>query len=139
VPQYARDSVAAGADVLVSLINGSAFENPLALEQHFQLSLLRAVENRRSFIRCAGTGVSAIVDPTGHIRDRLPTQTEGVLVGEVPLVEGRTIYSKIGYLFSPCCFWLSVAALLFALASRGRRWAYRGTEHLASDRSQQMN
>ncbi|MDW8039336.1 MAG: apolipoprotein N-acyltransferase, partial [Thermoguttaceae bacterium] len=47
VPQYARDSVAAGADVLVSLINGSAFENPLALEQHFQLSLLRAVENRR--------------------------------------------------------------------------------------------
>mgnify|MGYP003927467285 CR=1 FL=1 len=72
VLQYARDSVVAGAEVLVSLINGSAFENPLALEQHFQLALLRALENRRPLIRCAGTGVSAIVDPIGRYGSACP-------------------------------------------------------------------
>jgi apolipoprotein N-acyltransferase len=103
LPRNARETVASGADVLFSLIQGSAFENQLTLIQHQRLSVLRAVENGRYFVRCASTGVSCLISPTGRIVDRLPIQTEGTLSCEVPLLRNRTVYNRIGELFPVVC------------------------------------
>lgn len=72
VSELSRLTVVEGADVLVCLINGSAFENPLALEQHRRLATFRAIENRRTLLRCGGTGESCEISPTGAVRRRLP-------------------------------------------------------------------
>ncbi|NOZ39040.1 MAG: apolipoprotein N-acyltransferase [Planctomycetes bacterium] len=99
VAEMSRRSVANGAELLVSLINASAFEDSLALNQHLRLATLRSVENRRTLIRCSGTGVSCCIDLTGKLVTHVPPNTEGQFVVEAQLNKGRTIYNRFGYLF----------------------------------------
>jgi apolipoprotein N-acyltransferase len=103
IADAARRSVARGAEALISLINDSAFDTDIALEQHRRLATLRAVENRRTLIRCAGTGVSCAIDPEGRVVTRLPLNEDGSFIGEVPLLDSRTLYNRVGYLFPHAC------------------------------------
>lgn len=113
----ATSMVAGGANVLVSLINGSAFTAPLTLVQHRLLAQLRAVECRRSLARCAATGETCVVSPLGTIAARLPLHAQAVLEAEVPLIESRTLYSRIGRAFPLACG----LALLAMIGMRRRR------------------
>lgn len=104
VPSAARKTVVAGAEVLICLINASAFEHPLALVQHRRLAQLRSVENRRTMIRCAGTGETCVLSPTGRMVSRLPVIEEGSLEIQVPLRSGWTLYQWVGH-------WLQAGSL----------------------------
>ena len=112
VAEMSRRSVAQGAEILVSLVNASAFEDSLALEQHLRLATLRSVENRRTLIRCSGTGVSCCIAPTGKTVTRIPPNTEGQFVVEAQLNRSRTIYNRFGYLF-PHLAAIALGALFF--------------------------
>ncbi len=103
IPEAARSLVANGANVLVSLINGSAFTAPLTLEQHRMLGRLRAVETRRCLLRCAATGETCVISPVGTITAALPLHVRGALAARPPLMEGRTLASRLGGLFPACC------------------------------------
>ncbi len=103
IADAARRSVARGAEVLISLINDSAFDTDIALEQHRRLATLRAVENRRTLIRCAGTGVSCAIDPLGRVVTRLPLNQDGRFTTAAPLLDSRTVYNRAGYLFPYVC------------------------------------
>jgi apolipoprotein N-acyltransferase len=118
VPATARSLVREGADILVSLINGSSFTDPLTLRQHRLLAQLRAVECRRSFIRCAATGETCLINPVGVIEKRLPLHVQDVLVVEAPLLKSQTVYAMVGPVFPP------TAALLLGLAA-GWSWHSR--------------
>ncbi|GEM_PF-549096 len=98
VPEAARELVAGDANLLVSLINGSAFESPYTLYQHRLISHLRAIECRRYFLRCAATGETCVINPLGEVESRLPMQVNGALVSEVGLFEGPTFYSRFPWL-----------------------------------------
>jgi len=113
LPPNARHTVAQGAEALFSLIQGTAFENPLTLRQHLMMAAMRAVENRRYFVRCASTGVTCIIDPTGRVVSQLPVQTEGTLVGEIALIDSLSLYTRIGDLFPWVCTAVVGAALWF--------------------------
>jgi len=103
VPEAARSLVRNSANVLVSLINGAAFTEPLTLVQHRLLAQLRAVENRRCLLRCAATGETCVISPTGTITARLPLHVKEVLEAKVPLLEGKTVYGRIGSAFAVGC------------------------------------
>jgi apolipoprotein N-acyltransferase len=94
--EITRQSVNAGAQLLVCIINDSAFDSPVALRQHLKLSRLRAIENRRSLIRCAGTGVSCVVDPFGNLHHALDANETGAFVAEVPILDGMTLFQLLG-------------------------------------------
>ena len=111
VPKAARQAVAEHANLLVSLINGSAFESPFTLYQHRLLAQMRALECRRYFLRCASTGETCVVNPLGEIVSRLPMQTSGVLVSEVGLLTGRTFYCRFPWLLPI----MGIGILLFFL------------------------
>lgn len=104
VPSASREMVLAGANLLVSLINGSAFESPHTLKQHRLLSQLRALECRRYFLRCAATGETCVISPLGEIVDRLPVQQNGVLKKQVALLERTTVYNRVPWLGATLCF-----------------------------------
>jgi len=93
----------AGANILISLINGSAFNNSLTLAQHRLLAQLRAVECRRAFLRCAATGETCVISPIGTITQHLPIHNQGILVADLPLFEGETLYSRFGELLPLVC------------------------------------
>jgi apolipoprotein N-acyltransferase len=115
IPGAARSLVQESANVLVSLINGSAFTAPLTLAQHRLLSQLRAVECRRSLVRCAATGETCVISPTGEVTASLPLHARGALVAEVPLLESTTLACRIGPAFPLAC---GAAAVALAFHSR---------------------
>jgi apolipoprotein N-acyltransferase len=69
-PGLSRSLVKNGAGVLVNLTNDAWFGKSSAAYQHFSMAVFRAVENRRSLVRCANTGISGFVDPAGRILAR---------------------------------------------------------------------
>lgn len=111
-----RDLADAGATVLVSLINGSAFESRFTLEQHRLLAQSRAIENRRFLVRCASTGETCIISAVGEITARMPLDQKGVLIGVASHLHETTLYRLFPHLLD----WLVVLAgsSSFALARR---------------------
>lgn len=120
IPSAARKTVSHGADLLVCLINASAFEHPAALVQHRRLAQLRSVENRRYFVRCAGTGQSCSITPTGQIQQDLPLLEEGSMVTKVYLLRSQTLYTRLGYFF-PYLFLACTLGILFRFRLARRR------------------
>lgn len=106
-PTAAQSLTNNSANLLVSLINGSAFDNPLTLTEHRLLAQLRAVECRRYLLRCAATGETCVISPLGQVVDRLPLQTPGVLTATVHLLDARTWACRLGDALA----WLCAAAL----------------------------
>ena len=123
LPDVSRALVRDGAEVLIALINGTAFENPVALRQHRQLACFRALENRRYLVRTASTGSTCIIDPLGRRIAELPIQTAGVLQAKVAWLRGTTPYSRTGDVFGWTCVVVSGFFLIYNAAgrSRGRR------------------
>ena len=107
-PDNARESVEEGAQLLVTLANGSSFENPLTLEQHMRLALPRAIENRRYFARSTATGVSCVISPTGKILQQAKPNCETTLVADLPLLSAKTFYNRFGYWLAPCLLCFSI-------------------------------
>ena len=112
VPAAAASLVDNGANVLISLINGSSFRATLTLLQHRLLAQMRAVENRRCLVRCAATGETCVVSPLGTISSRLPLHVQDVLVADVPLMEARPPAGRIGQAFPLVCGGLLLAITL---------------------------
>ena len=123
IPAAARSLVHESATLLVSLINGSAFTAPTTLAQHRLLAQLRAVECRRSFVRCAATGETCVIAPTGVVVKALPAHTREALVADVPLLEGTTLACRLGPAFP-----LAAAAGVVLLAIRRSRDAATGRQ-----------
>ena len=119
IPAAARALVHQSAELLVSLINGSAFTAPLTLSQHRMLAQLRAVECRRSLVRCAATGETCVVSPLGTVVAALPLHVRDTLVADVPLLRSTTLACRLGPAFPLAC----AVALFGATVAR---WLERG-------------
>lgn len=121
VPAAAASLVADTANVLVSLIHGAAFKNPLTLRQHRLLAQQRAIECRRCLVRCSSTGETCVIDAAGRIVARLPVGGEGTMLHDVPLLEGVPPAVRARWAF-PAAAALGLGAILLAgrLGSLGR-------------------
>ncbi|MEK7483922.1 MAG: apolipoprotein N-acyltransferase, partial [Planctomycetota bacterium] len=92
----AVESTYAGATVLIALTNDVWFDAP-AVALHTRLARLRAIENRRFFLRCNNTGPSEIIAPDGSVQTLLSYGAVGVASGEL---FARTEYSWFTMYFS---------------------------------------
>lgn len=119
IPSAARSLVNASANLLVSLINGSAFTEPLTLAQHRLLAQTRAIECRRTLVRCAATGETCVISPTGRIVAQLPVHVQDSLTATVPLLEARSLYSRTGSVFPAACA-LALAMLVYRASGAAR-------------------
>ena len=121
VPAAAASLVGNSANLLVSLVNGAFFTEPVTLSQHRLLAQLRAVENRRCLLRCAATGETCVVSPLGTVTDRLPLHAVGVLAAEVPLLEAVTPATRFPAAFPLACgLGLAVVVIRRRRVGRGR-------------------
>lgn len=110
-PQLARKKVLAGAEVLVNITNDAWYGRSSAPYQSFSMAALRAVETRRSMIRAANTGISGFVDPVGRVIKESPIFVPLSLSVAVPVVQVKTVFVRLGYLFGPSCLILSLLVL----------------------------
>lgn len=107
----ARGMARNGANLLVNITNDAWYDYSAGPYQHFIISMFRGIETRISFVRCANTGISAYVLPTGQIIYQ--TQLFEILgtSREVPLMTETTFYTKHGNVFA-----ISISVLAVVLA-----------------------
>jgi len=115
-----RNFSQAGADFFVNMTNDAWFRDTKAPFLHLQAAVFGCVENHRSLVRAANTGVSAFVDPWGRIisavRDGHGKETfiDGTAWGALPSNHEKTFYTKYGDIFTYLCF----LCILVAVALR---------------------
>jgi apolipoprotein N-acyltransferase len=107
-----RAQVRAGATFLVNLANDAWFGGHPAVVQHAAAALLRAVETRRTLVRATTTGISAIVAPSGEVVAQAADGVAAALVADVPVLDGTTLYVRVGDLFAWVCVAFALGAAL---------------------------
>ena len=101
-----------GADFFVVVTNDSWYGNTGGPYQHKEFAALRAVETRRSIVRCANGGISCVIDAYGHTLTQTKMYTKDILVADVPVMKGeKTFYTKNPLLIARLSAALSVLIL----------------------------
>ncbi|MCW2658662.1 MAG: Apolipoprotein N-acyltransferase [Jatrophihabitans sp.] len=92
-----RSSVSAGAQLLVVQTNNATFGHTAETYQQLAMSQLRAVENGRTVVQVATTGMSAVIGPDGTVRDRSGAlYSAAILVDTVPVRSATTLATRVG-------------------------------------------
>ncbi len=102
-PAITRALMAQEPDFLVNTTNDAWFGTTAAPDQHWAQVVVRAVESKRAIVRAANTGISGLVEPSGRISYASPIFTTTAFSVDVPLLQGRTIYSRYGDLLLVGC------------------------------------
>jgi apolipoprotein N-acyltransferase len=114
-PPLARAMVQNHASILINITNDAWYGKSSAPYQHFSMAIFRAVENRRSLVRAANTGISGFIDPSGRIIESTDLFKDAVITQKVPMLDMKTFYTRFGDVFAMACLGLSVFFILFGL------------------------
>ncbi|MFC1876820.1 apolipoprotein N-acyltransferase [Thermodesulfobacteriota bacterium] len=78
------------------ITNDGWWKNTPGYQHHFNFSPVRAIENRRDFVRVANTGISAIINAKGRVVARTLWWEKTTLKGEIHLRRGQTFFARHG-------------------------------------------
>ena len=87
--------------------------------QHLAQARLRAIEEGLPVIRATPTGISAVIDADGRIRESLPMHAAGRIDTVVPAAHAPTLFARYGNIL-PVGFALLLLAAAIAFRRRGR-------------------
>lgn len=110
----ARESVLKGAEILMISTNDSWFGDSVGTAMHNAQAKLRAIENGRSVVRSANTGISSIILPTGEVVCTLKVGEKGLITADIPINNRLTLYTRIGNLFVYICIVFLGVVFLFS-------------------------
>jgi apolipoprotein N-acyltransferase len=109
--------------IMVNLSNIGWFGNTVAIDQHLQISRMRALEFQLPMLRATNTGPTVVIDHRGQVTHSLPRHTRGVLEGVVEGRSGSTPFamwvSRLG--LWPVWFLSLLVVALAAFVARSRR------------------
>ena len=117
-PEVARAYVRAGARILINITNDAWFGRSSAPYQHLSIVAFRAIETRTPMIRAANTGITAIIDQNGHIRNMTGLFVEDYRTGEVRPGTGDSLYLLIGDAAALLCVVLTAGIAGFSWFKR---------------------
>jgi apolipoprotein N-acyltransferase len=84
-------------DWLLNITNDGWYGITSGPYQHLVTAQFRAVEEGLPAVRVAGTGISAVIDPWGRIKARLPLARAGVIDADLPRkIERRPLFARLG-------------------------------------------
>lgn len=110
-PNYAREAIRKGADFIVGITNDTWFGHSVGVYMHSRILLTRAVENRCWMARAANSGISYIVDGYGRIRGELRLDEVAGLVGGIEMLDGRSVFTRIGDVVGLASFLITLATI----------------------------
>jgi apolipoprotein N-acyltransferase len=113
----------AAPTMMVNLSNIGWFGNTIAIDQHLNISRMRAIEFERPMVRATNTGATAIIDHTGRVTQSLQRHTRGALVGSVEGRSGITPYAWWAARFGLWPWWVLIAATILIAARARFHWA----------------
>ncbi len=84
------------SDILCVITNDGWWGNTAGYKQHFLYSKLRAIEQRKSVIRSANTGISGVINPDGTVLRKTEWDQQVCFVSSVDINNKRTFYNHYG-------------------------------------------
>lgn len=115
-PGFVLAAVREGAELLVTLSNDSWFAFPGMQRLILIASAFRSIEARRPQLRATTTGISAVIDASGELRDTLDVDGRGVLVGSIaPRRSPWTLMLAWGNWFPPTVLVGALALLVVSV------------------------
>ena len=110
--EYYTDYVRKGARAMAIITNDAWWGNTPGYRQHLSYASLRAIETRRAIARCANTGISAIILPSGKITQPTPWWEPAVIEGQIPLRDDITFFVSHGDITGRICTFIFLLLLL---------------------------
>lgn len=95
-----------GADFLVNISNDGWFDGTVELEQHWDLSVFRAVENRVPVVRSVNTGISGFIDSNGRTVSQVSNaaghvrSVKGFVAHRLKIDPRHSFYGRWGDIFA---------------------------------------
>ncbi len=83
---------------IVNITNDAWFGPSAGPRQHFVQATLRAIEEGLPLVRVANTGISAVIDAYGRVRNVLDLDAHGVLDAPLPTAIAPTPFVRLGHL-----------------------------------------
>lgn len=114
-PQHLR-GLDSRPDWLLQVTNDGWFGRFSGPYQHLAQARLRAIESGLPLIRAANTGVSAVIDAHGTLRQTLPLGAIGKIDGQLPAALPETVWLRHGA--TPILLLALIALLAAALGPR---------------------
>ena len=119
--EYYTDYIRKGAKAMTIITNDAWWGNTPGYRQHLSYASLRAIETRRAIARCANTGISAIISPSGKILKPTPWWEQASIMSYIPLRDDLTFYVTHGDITGRICsflFCLLLLAMIVRFATR---------------------
>jgi apolipoprotein N-acyltransferase len=119
-PHRVAELVNQNADFIALMNNDAWFGTSGGGKQLLSFTRLRAIENRRSVVRCSNGGISCFIDPFGKISGRLPWYEATIGTADVLCVNKKSFFTKNPAWLPKLCggVLLLLLAFLFLLAKR---------------------
>ncbi|MFD1912830.1 apolipoprotein N-acyltransferase [Halodurantibacterium flavum] len=104
------------ADWILQATNDAWFGQMVGPYQHLAQARLRAIEQGLPLIRAANTGVSAVIDARGRVRDSLLLDTHGYMDARMPGALAQPFYARTGDL--PLAVLIGAGLVILLLTGR---------------------
>jgi apolipoprotein N-acyltransferase len=115
--EFVTEYIHKGANLIAIITNDGWWGDTPGYKQHLSFAKLRAIETRRSIVRSANTGVSAIINQKGDIEQATEYWVEDVINGTVNLNNKATYFVKNGDFIGRTAQFFSLLLLLSLLVS----------------------
>ena len=110
--EYVADFVKLGAEAIFIITNDGWWDRYPIPEVHLRFAQIRAIENRRSVVRCANTGISAYVNQRGDILTESDWWVREAFKEDVNKNKELTFYTVSGDYIGRICVAASLMVLL---------------------------
>ena len=110
--EYYTDYIRKGAQAMAIITNDAWWGDTPGYKQHLSYACLRAIETRRAIARCANTGISAIISPSGEIIQPTPWWEPAVIKSSIPLRSDITSFVRYGDITGRVCTFIFLLLLL---------------------------
>ncbi len=94
-PDFLRTYARQGAHAFVVISNDAWFDHTPGPLQHYAIARVRAIETRRPILRCANSGITAALLPTGEVLAKLPQYRSAALAVALPLYSAESLYGTL--------------------------------------------
>lgn len=115
--EYVGEYVTKGANFLAIITNDGWWGDTPGYKQHLKYGALRAIETRRSIVRSANTGITAVINQKGEIEQATSWWKEDAIKATINVNDKRTFYTRFGDYLGLLAIVISIA-IAFSLPGK---------------------